>query len=107
MAVCGAVMIRTQVITRALARIPRSGPLHRDLLEEAEIVAKKLRPVLTGYRLGAILYALMTLTAEYTGRLLEAETAGCDCVADSKNGLHKCGTSRQHALTAIEMGEKP
>jgi hypothetical protein len=95
-------MTKTQTIAIALARIPRGGPLRRDLLQEARLVAKKLRPVLTGYRLGAILYALMTLTAEYIGKLLEAETAGCDCVAERKNGLYKCVSRRQHALTTIE-----
>lgn len=96
-------MTRTNVQTVAIAfaRIPRSGPLRSDLLAEAEIVAKKLRPVLMGYRLGAILYALMTLTAEYTGKLLRVETAGCDCVADRKNGLYKCQSRREHAVTTV------
>jgi hypothetical protein len=98
-------MTKTQTIAIALARLPRSGQLRHDLLHEADVVTKRLRPVLTGYRLSAILYALMTLTAEYTGKLLEAETAGCDCVTDSKNGLHKCVSRRQHALTTIEEND--
>jgi hypothetical protein len=45
----------TKTITLALARIPRSGPLRRDLLAETDVVTKRLRPVLAGYRLSAIL----------------------------------------------------
>lgn len=74
-------MTKTRSIAIALARIPRSGPLRRDLLAEAEIVAKKLRPVLMGYRLGAILCALMIMAAQYAVELLKAEAAGCNCVS--------------------------
>lgn len=96
-------MTQKQSIALALARIPRSGPLHRDLLEEAEIVAKKLRPVLTGYRLSAILYALMMLAADYARRLLAVEAAGCDCVSDAEHGLYKCKSRREHAVnTEVE-----
>jgi hypothetical protein len=93
----------TKTITLALARIPRSGPLRRDLLAEAKIVAKKLRPVLTGYRLGALLCALMMLANECAGELLKAEAAGCNCVSDRKNGLYKCKSGRAHAVNT-EVG---
>lgn len=94
-------MTRTnvQTVAIALARVPRSGPLYHDLLEEAEIVAKKLGPVLTGYRLGALLCALMILAAECAVELLKAEAAGCNCVSDPANGMHKCESRAQHALT--------
>ena len=96
-------MTKTQSVALALARIPRSGPLRSDLLAEAEIVAKKLAPVLTGYRLGALLCALMMLAAEYAVELLKAEVAGCDCVSDAEHGLYKCKSRREHAVnTEVE-----
>lgn len=88
-----------QTVALALAHIPRSGPLRRDLLAEAKIVATTVRPVLTGYRLGALVCALMMMAAQYAVELLKAEAAGCDCVADSTNGLYKCDSRTQHALT--------
>src|SRR5271170_1118027 len=90
-----------QTVAIALARIPRSGPLRRDLLEEAKIAARKLRPVLTGYRLGALVCALMMIAAECAVELLKAEAAGCNCVSDSKNGLYKCKSGREHAVTTV------
>ncbi|MGA7637517.1 MAG: hypothetical protein WCB00_11345 [Candidatus Acidiferrales bacterium] len=100
-------MTRTnvQTVAIALARIPRTGSLRNELRDEADVVTKRLRPVLRGYRLGAMLYALMTLTAEYTRKLLEAETAGCDCLADRENGLYKCASRKHHALTTIEEND--
>ena len=96
----------TKTITLALARIPRSGPLHRDLGDEADVVIAKLRPLLNGHRLSAIVRALFILSMEYAGRLLKLETVECDCVADGHHGLYKCTSRRQHALTTIELGEK-
>lgn len=75
-------------------------------IRQADVVTKRLRPVLTGYRPAAILYALMILATGYTGKSLRAEAAGCDCVADRRNGLYKCVSRRQHAFTTFEMGEK-
>ena len=90
-----------ETVAIALARIPRSGPLRHDLLYEADSVTKKLRPVLTGYRLGALVCALMMLAAECAVELLKAEAAGCTCVSDSKNGLYKCKSGREHAVTTV------
>lgn len=96
-------MTRNHAVTLALARIPRSGPLRRDLLEEADMVTKKLAPVLTGYRLGALLCALMKMVAQYAVELLKAEAAGCDCVSDAEHGLYKCKSRREHAVnTEVE-----
>jgi hypothetical protein len=94
-------MTRNHTVTLALARIPRGGPLRGDLLAEAKIVAKKLRPVLTGYRLGALVCALMMMAAECAVELLKVEAAGCNCVSDSKNGLYKCKSGREHAVTTV------
>ena len=91
----------TKTIALALARIPRSGPLHRDLRDEADVVIAKLRPLLNGHRLGAIVRALFILTMEFAGRLLKVETGGCDCSADRKNGLYKCATRPAHAVTTL------
>jgi hypothetical protein len=33
--------------------------------------------------------------------LLEAEETGCDCMADRKNGLYKCQSRREHAVTTV------
>ena len=97
-------MVKKQSVALALARIPRSGPLRRDLLEEADMVTKKLPPVLTGYRLGALLCALMKMVAQYTVELLKAEVAGCDCLSDAEHGLYKCKSLRhEHAVnTEVE-----
>jgi hypothetical protein len=63
------------------------------------MLAKKLRPMLEGFRLGAIVTAMATLEAECMAELLAAEAAGCDCYADPKNGMYKCESRAQHALT--------
>jgi hypothetical protein len=99
-------MTRTRTVGLVLSRTPFSGPLRRDLLEEAANVAKKLRPVLAGYRLGAMLYALLIVASEYTNKLLNVEMARCDCVADRNNGLYKRVSHRQHALTKIEENSR-
>jgi hypothetical protein len=96
-------MTRTQTIAIALARIPRSGPLRRDLRDEADIVIAKLRPLLNGHRLGAVVRALFILSVECAGRLLKAEAGGCDCYAEPKHGLYKCNSNREHAVNA-EVG---
>jgi hypothetical protein len=90
-----------QTTFRALAGVPRSGPLRRDLRDEADVVIAKLRPLLNGHRLGAIVRALFILTVEHASRLLKVEETGCDCVADAKNGLYKCTTRRVHAVTTL------
>jgi len=94
-----------QRIATALARIPRSGPLETDVHAEAAGLIKKLRPLLVDYRLGAVVRALFTLAAEYARQLLRAEAAGCDCTHDISNGLHKCPSSRHHAVTDIVIEE--
>jgi hypothetical protein len=94
-------MTRTETIARAIARFPHTGPLHADLLAESDVVVTKLRPLLNGHRLGAIVRALFILTVEFAGMLLKLEASGCDCVADRKNGLYKCTTRREHALTTL------
>jgi hypothetical protein len=99
-------MTKTQSIVAALARIPRTGSLRRDLHDESEILMRKLRPALRGFRLGAIVSALLTLAAEHATELLEAEAAGCDCITDRKNGFYKCTSQRQHALTTLVSMEK-
>lgn len=88
----------TKTIALALARIPRSGPLHRDLRDEADVVIAKLRPLLNGHRLGAIVRALFILAVEFAGNLLKAESVGCDCISDAENGLFKCNSKREHAV---------
>jgi hypothetical protein len=85
-------------MTRAKTCVPRSQ-LQRDLRAEATILVKKLRPMLEGFRLGAIVTAMATLEAECMAALLAAEAAGCDCYADPTNGLYKCDSRAQHALT--------
>jgi hypothetical protein len=99
-------MNRTQRIALALARIPRSGALHDDLHDEAAVLVKKLRPLLNGFRLGAVIRALFTLAAEYSTQLLRAEASGCDCTHDVSNGLFRCDSSRQHAVTEIVIEER-
>jgi hypothetical protein len=95
-------MSKSRTVCLALARIPRSKPLRRELPEEAADVAKKPRLVLAGYRLGAILYALSIMAPEYINKLLNAYTTSCDCVGDGKDGLYTCVSRKQHALTTIE-----
>jgi hypothetical protein len=85
-------------VTRPKTRIPRSQ-LYRDLRHEANVLTKKLRPMLEGFRLGAVTMALAALEREAMNKLLAAENAECDCVADAKHGLHKCDSRAQHALT--------
>jgi hypothetical protein len=99
-------MTRTQTLAHALARIPRSGPLHNDIHAESAVLVKKLRPLLVDYRLGAVIRALFTLTAVYASQLLRAEAAGCDCTLDRKNGLFKCPSNRHHAVTEIVVMEE-
>jgi hypothetical protein len=99
-------MTRTQRIAAALARIPRSGSLHDDLHAEAAVLIKNLRPLLNGFRLGAVIRALLTLAAEYSTQLLRAEAAGCDCTHDLANGLFRCTSSRHHAVTEIVIEER-
>jgi hypothetical protein len=67
-------MTRNPTVTLALARIPRSGPLRRDLRDEADVVIAKLCPLLNGHRLGAIVGALFILSMEYAGRLPRKNT---------------------------------
>jgi hypothetical protein len=83
---------------RAKVRVPRRQ-LRRDLRDEANVLSNKLRPALEGFRLGAVVAALATLEAECVTALLAAEAAGCDCHADAANGLYKCDSRAQHALT--------
>ena len=99
-------MTRTQRIAAALARIPRSGSLHDDLHAEAAVLIKNLRPLLNGFRLGAVIRTLITLAAEYSTQLLRAERAGCDCTHDDANGLFRCDSNRQHAVTEIIIPEE-
>jgi hypothetical protein len=80
-------------------RVPRTGQLYRDLRDESKMLVKRLRPALEGFRLGAVVAALATLEAECVAKLLAAESAGCDCYADPANGLYKCESRAQHALT--------
>lgn len=77
-------------MTRAKARVLRSQ-LYRDLRHEANVLTKKLRPLLEGFRLGAVTMALAALLA--------AEAEGCDCFADAANGMYKCESRAKHALT--------
>lgn len=98
--------INTKTITRALVRIPRSGSLHDAVRAEAEVVIKKLRPLLNGFRLGSVIRALLTLAAEYARQLLRTEAAGCDCTHDVPNGLFRCDSDRHHAVTDIVIEEK-
>jgi hypothetical protein len=99
-------MTRAQTIIHALARIPRSGSLHDDdIHDESAQLVKKLRPLLVDYRLGAVIRALFTLAAEYSTQLLRAEAAGCDCTHDVPNGLFRCKSKREHAVTEIVVEE--
>jgi hypothetical protein len=99
---------RTQSVVLALARIPRSGTLHNNIRAESAVLSRKLRPLLHEFRLGSVIYALFTLAAEYATQLLKAETNGCDCILDRKNGLFKCTSNRHHAVTDIVIiEEKP
>jgi hypothetical protein len=90
-------------VTRAKICIPRSQ-LQRDLRDESNVLVKKLRPVLNGFRLGAVVTALAALEAEAVAALLAAESAGCDCIADAKHDLHKCESRSEHALTTQAVG---
>jgi hypothetical protein len=94
-------MTRTQTLALALARVPHSGALHDDIRAESAVLIKKLRPLLNGYRLGAVIRALFTLAAKYAAQLLRAEAAGCDCTSDAANGLFKCDSARHHAFSEI------
>lgn len=97
---------RTQSITAALARIPRSGPLHDDIRAESAVLVKNLRPLLHDFRLGSVIRALVRLAAEYSTQLLRAEREGCDCPHDVANGLYKCPSRRHHAVTEIVVEEQ-
>jgi hypothetical protein len=92
-------MIKAQRI--ALARVPRSGPLHDDVHDEAAVLIEKLRPMLHGFRLGSVVCALSTLAAEYARQLLRAEAAGCVCTHDVPNGLFRCDSNRHHTVTTL------
>jgi hypothetical protein len=94
-------MARTETIALAIARIPRSGPLRSDLLAESDVVVTKLRPLLNGHRLGAIVRALLILTVEHASRLLKADADGCDCFSAPVHGLYKCKSRRAHAVTTL------
>lgn len=98
-------MTRTQRIIVALTHIPRSGSLHDDIRAESAALTKKLRPLFIDYRLGAVIHALFTLAAEYSKQLLRAEREGCDCTHDIPNGLFRCTSGRQHAVTEIVVEE--
>jgi hypothetical protein len=104
----GAGSIRTlsHAVTRALARIPRSGSLHVNVHGESELLAKKLRPMLHDFRLGSVVHALFTLAAEYASQLLRVEREGCDCTHDVPNGLFRCDSDRHHAVNDIVIIEK-
>jgi hypothetical protein len=86
------------LLTRAKARVLRSQ-LYRDLRHEANVLTKKLRPLLEGFRLGAVTMALAALESEQMVALLAAEAEGCDCFADAANGMYKCESRAKHALT--------
>jgi hypothetical protein len=73
----------------------------RAVRDEAKVVMKRIRPVLRGFQLGAVVAALAKLEGEYIARLVAAETLGCDCIADAKHGLYKCRTRRAHAVTTL------
>jgi hypothetical protein len=92
---------RTQRIALALARVPRSGPLHDDIHAEAAVLVRKLRPLLNGFRLGSVVRALATLAAEYARELLRAERERCDCTHDVPKGLFRCASNRHHAVTTL------
>lgn len=101
-------MTKTQILARALARIPHRGSLHDNIRAESALLIKKLRPLLHDFRLGSVAYSLFTLAAEYASQLLKAEVAVCDCTLDRKNGLFKCTSNRHHAETDIVIiEEKP
>jgi hypothetical protein len=92
---------RDLIITRALARIPRSGSLHDDVRAESAVLIKKVRPLLHGFRLGSVVRALFLLATEYAAELLKVEAESCDCIHDIPNGLSKCNSNRQHAVNDI------
>lgn len=85
-------------MTRASTCVPRSQ-LQRDLRDETATLTRKLRPALRGFRLGAVVAALAALEAECVAKLLSAEAAGCDCYSDPANGLYKCDSRSENALT--------
>jgi hypothetical protein len=89
---------RTQSIASALARVHRQGSLQNDIHAEAAVLVKKVRPLLSGFRLGSVVRALFTLTAEYAGQLLKIEEEGCDCIHDVAHGLFRCDSPRHHAV---------
>ena len=97
---------RTQAIAAALARVPRSGSPHADVCSESAVVIKKLRPLLVGFKLGSVLRARYVLGAGYSCQLLRAEAAGCDCTHDVSQGMFRCTSSRQHAVTEIVIEER-
>jgi hypothetical protein len=73
----------------------------RAVRDEATLVVKKLRPLLRGFQLGAIVAALAKLEGEYMAQLIAAEALECDCLSDSKHGLYKCKSRRAHAVTTL------
>ncbi len=85
-------------MTRAKMCVPRSQ-LDRDLRDEAKVLTKRLRAMLAGFRLGAIISAMATLEAECMAQLLASEATGCDCISDPANGLYECDSRAKHALT--------
>lgn len=97
---------RTQSVVLALPRIPRSGSLLTDIHAESKALAKKLCPLLHGFRLGSVVCTLFTLAAEYASQLLKAEAAGCDCTHDAANGLFRCNSNRHHAVNDIVIEEE-
>ena len=70
------------------------------------MLAKKLRLLLHDFRLGSVVYALFTLGSEYASQLLKSEAKGCDCAHDIPNGLYRCISNRQHAVTEITLQEE-
>jgi hypothetical protein len=92
-------------MTRAKTRVPRSR-LYRDLRDEANVLTKKLRPMLEGFRLGAVTMALAALESENMEKLLAAEALGCDCISEPKHGLYKCKSRRAHAVTTLAEIER-
>jgi hypothetical protein len=73
----------------------------RAMRDEAKVIVKKVRPMLRGFTLGAVVAALAKLEGEYVAQLTAAETSGCDCSSEPKHGLYKCNSRRAHAVTTL------
>ena len=84
-------------MTRAETCVPRTQ-LKRDLRDEATLLTKNLRPMLEGFRLGAVTVALAALEAECMAALVAAEASGCNCISDPANGLYKCDSRHEYAV---------